>query len=344
MATRMMIHSRPAAGDRPLVRSIAWKVLNGINERCLHIDRRTRFRDLARIRVAERIPASPIINFFSSVDNIGNYLPLLGIRDMLGVDPDAWNIHDKNIDFDFINRHYKAAIIGGAGLLDRGFNAFWDRFARECRVPAIIWGVGLCAPDGDDAAGVDRAIFARARAKIALVNLRDDLTAEYYGVQDASITPCPTIAYTQQLSPPVRQRGIILYASHEELVRRDEKDLIRARLRQCAGDFVFTDNIQRPLDGLEDIVRRRYCRSRLVVTTRLHGAITAYGLGIPYLAIARDAKLRAFQGHYGNGRVIEDTAGLAEALRMPIPVDRRIKYREVRQFGDQAKAWLDSVL
>ena len=307
---------------------IARRVLNAVNSRFLRIDRRTTFRDLARIDPSQRRAASPVINFYSSVHNIGNYLPLLGIHGMLGADPDVWNIHHKGLDFEFVNRNYRAAIIGGAGLLERGFEPFWERFARECRIPAIVWGVGTCAPDRNGSKGVDPSIFARAAPKCALINVRDDLTAEYYGLRDASITPCPTIVYVEhflQASP--KRDGFILYASHEELLDRQEKDLIHERLRSSLGEFRMTDNIQRPLEGLEDIIRNYYCRSRLVITTRLHGAIIAYGLGIPYVAIPRDEKLRAFHRLYGNGRLLEDTTLLREAVEAPIAADRKIQVR-----------------
>ena len=58
-----------------------------------------------------------------------------------------------------------------------------------------------------------------------------------------------------------------------------------------------TDNIQRRLLSLDDIVRGADGKSRLVGSTRLHGAIVAYGLRIPYVAIPRDEKIT--QRFYG---------------------------------------------
>ncbi len=46
-------------------------------------DFRCKFFDLSKIK-KDRRPRSPIIQFYSSVDNIGNYLPVLGIQKMLG--------------------------------------------------------------------------------------------------------------------------------------------------------------------------------------------------------------------------------------------------------------------
>ena len=347
---------RPAAGRPVRVRGRArpagradfdmnqtlWHIASSLNSRFIGHDRRTRFRDLAKIPVTGRSAASRIINFYSSVDNIGNFTPVLGIRQMLGLETDTWNIHDRGLDFDFVNRHYACAIIGGAGLLDTGFLPFWEKFERECRIPAVVWGVGVCAPDSAAEKGVDPAVFRRAAAKCDLINVRDDLTAEYYGLQDPSITPCPTIVYTEPMLRNAPARTRVLYASHEQLVSRSERDALRETLTAALGHVDFTDNIQRPLRGIEDIVAK-YQRSRLVVTTRLHGAIIAYGLGVPYLALARDEKLRAFHRLYGNGRLVETVEDIGRAVKTDVRCDQPVRFEEVKQFGHRVSAWLRSV-
>jgi hypothetical protein len=271
-------------------------------------------------------------------------LPVLGIRRILGDEPDCWSVHDRDLDFDFVNRHYRYVIVGGAGLLDKGFEPFWAKFARECRLPTVIWGVGICAPDRATQKGVDRDVFARAARKCALINFRDDLTADYYTVRQATIAPCPTIAYLEGLDlHKLPAPDGVLYSSHEELVCDDEREQIRCELRRGLGRVNFTDNVQRRLNGLGDIIRRSYQTSRLVITTRLHGAIIAYGLGIPYIALPRDEKLRAFHRLFGNGVAIEDVAGLREALGMRIPRDKPIQYGQVHEFGASVRAWVSSL-
>ena len=191
---------------------------------------------------------------------------------------------------------------------------------------------------------MDRNIVARAATKCALINLRDDFTADYYGIRKATISPCPTIAYLQEFLPSRRSEPTeVLYASHEQLVSDDEKQAIRHELERSVGRVTFTDNIQRRLQGLNDILRFAYGRSRLVVTTRLHGAIIAYGLRIPYIALPRDEKIRAFHRLYGNGVSIENVARLPEALATPIPCDKPVQYEQVHEFGRQVRGWLASV-
>ena len=68
-------------------------------------DHRRKLNDFSNISSdlrAEKV-SSPVMQFYSSNDNIGNYLPVLGIQEMLELPTDTWCIHDRNIDFDGCN-------------------------------------------------------------------------------------------------------------------------------------------------------------------------------------------------------------------------------------------------
>jgi len=255
-------------------------------------------------------------------------------------------MHDRGVDFDFINAHYKGAIIGGAGLLHEGFQPFWEDMAEHLRIPAVIWGVGGCFHDNNDATVVERSVVQRVLQRCDLVNVRDDITAEYYDMRNASITPCPTIAYVAQFQREVDHTRRVLFSSHEELVPRTETAAIKKAIYDAVGKFTCTDNIQTVRSGLDDIIRRYYCKSSVVVTTRLHGAIIAYGLSIPYIAIAWDEKLRAFNRLYGNGMLAESPNSIKRLL-----VDKRYnecmngkpRIDRVDEFARQVSAWMASL-
>ena len=219
-----------------------WRLVNSVNTSFVGYDR-VRFRDLAAIPATERWPASDIINFYLAVHNSANYLPVLGIRKMLNRGTDTWNMHDRSIGFHFVNRHYRCVIIGGAGLLDKGFEPFWCPFSRECRLPAVIGALASA-----------RRMAAPIMASIARFSAQRRRSAR-------SSTSATT--------------------AHGKLVAESEHDVIRRQLKQCVGVVRVTDNIQRRLLSLDDIVRGADGMSRLVVSTRLHGAIIAYKLRIP---------------------------------------------------------------
>jgi polysaccharide pyruvyl transferase WcaK-like protein len=99
--------------------------------------------------------------------------------------------------------------------------------------------------------------------------------------------------------------------------------------------------VQTPEQGLEDIIRNYYCRSELVIATRLHGAITAYGLGIPYLALPGDEKVREFHRLFGGGKLFNNMDELAELLAEKHASVMRPDLTRVLEFGAAAKQALE---
>jgi polysaccharide pyruvyl transferase WcaK-like protein len=110
-------------------------------------------------------------------------------------------------------------------------------------------------------------------------------------------------------------------------------------------DVIFTDNIQTASEGLIDILKY-YLSSKLVVTSRLHGAIISYSLGTPYISIARDKKIRSFVKDYGNGDIIEDIRDLKNH-QLYTNVDRytssSIKIGDVLEFGKRASNYINDI-
>jgi len=319
-------------------------VTSNIKDFLLGYSGRCKFYDHARISPKRRQVHSPIIQFYSSINNIGNFLPVLGISKMLGQTADTWCMHDKEVDFDFVNANYKCAVIGGAGLFHRCFDHFWQKFLHECKIPVIIWGVGTCFPDDEEVRGVDPKVMAEVAKRCDLINVRDELTANYYSLKNVSITACPTIVYLQDFQKSVDKNSkAVLFSSHVELVSDAESEEIQAITSGVAEEYKYTNNLQRRFIPLNGIISESYCQSRVVVTTRLHGAIIAYGLGIPYIMIPRDEKLRAFHNRYGNGISINSASEIEAALKIaPLSITRPIEIEPVLEFGIQARNWMRS--
>lgn len=304
------------------------------------------FRNMQLLAIGDEGARSKVTQFISTNANIGNYMPVKAIQTMLGEVTDVWNIH-RPIDWDFVNSNYKAAVIGGAGLLAKTFNKFWVDCAANCKIPIIVWGVGTCIIDGfeleDTMCDFEavNAVFKRA----LMVNVRDELTANLYGVGMAdaiSITACPTISYLQAFEVKPEPKTLTL-SVHPELIDEQTHDRIQEVCEAAGYTVLLTKNVQTPEEGLEDIIRNYYCRSELVVSTRLHGAITAYGLGIPYLALPGDEKVREFQRLFGGGHLFNDMDALAKLLgethaALPLP-----DLSEIHAFGDRARLALAAI-
>jgi hypothetical protein len=307
-------------------------------------DRRMRFRNMQLLAPGDEGARSRITQFISTVDNIGNYMPVKAIQNMLGEETDVWNIH-RPIDWDFVNSNYNAAVIGGAGLLAKTFNKFWVDCAANCKIPIIVWGVGTCIVDGfeleDTSCDIEpvKSLFERA----LMVNVRDELTADLYGgtIRDQiSITACPTIYYLSDFEVVAEPKTVTL-SVHPDLVNDETHDAIEALCEGKGFTVLRTLNVQTPEQGLEDIIRDYYCRSELVIATRLHGAITAYGLGIPYLAMPGDEKLREFHRLFGGGKLFSNMDELADLLGETHAPLARPDLSAVLEFGGQAKAAID---
>ena len=319
-------------------------------------DKRCKFYDLSQLKKEERVAKTSVLNIYDRDDNIGNFLPVLGMRKMLGFEPDTWDIHDQDIDFDFINNNYQGVIIGGAGLLCPPFKDFWVKYSQYCDLPTVIWGVGsgLAAGIGekinsenqDDETQEYIEAVSKISKKCDLVNVRDKLTADFFKLHNAHIAACPTIVYMQEFQQYINPNSdCVLYSSHhfdsQEEIKKIKKDV-----KSIYQNFHFTENIQHPYLALTEIIKNYYVNSSLVVTTRLHGAIMAYGLGIPYVGITRGEKIRSFCNEYGNGILIEDISQLKSTL-LNTPVSQitmqPIDIKSVLDFGSQVKEWSSSL-
>lgn len=302
-----------------------------------HQDRRVRLRNMQLVQLKtpdEYVARSRVTQFVSTNDNIGNYMPVLAIQQMLGEETDCWNIH-RSVDWDFVNSNYEFAVIGGAGLLHKTFTQFWKEFDEHCKIPYVIWGVGICDIDGQAkpsycAPDVATPVFAKALA----VNVRDKKTAELYkgNRTDINISECPTVLYLKDFQANQNPAKVTL-ATHHGLVSDSDHDLAKRTLEAASLEVILTDNVQTPEVGLIELIESAYTESGLVVTSRLHGAITAYALGIPYIAIAGDEKLREFARLFGGGQSIDSVLHLEHALER---VDRNVSrpdLKHIEAFG-----------
>jgi hypothetical protein len=325
-------------------RAASTRIRRALAARWPQMDRRCRFHDLSKVQASARIARSPILQFYSSADNIGNYLPVLGIQQLLKLRTDTWCVYDPEPDFDFINSAYRGIIIGGAGLLCGGFDRFWSMLGSRCTLPMIVWGVGSCFPDNKSSVPVPSSVAGTIFSRCDLIDVRDDLTAEYYNLRSAHVGPCPSVAYLQDYAHRRDPTGVVLFSTHPGLTTSREADEIEAALGRAGRRYKKTDNCQSVHCGLVDIIERQYCRADIVVTTRLHGAIIAYALGIPYATLARDQKVRAFQRLYGNGIDVKSANELTGALLdTATKKTGDVRLDLVNGFAAQANAWLASL-
>lgn len=227
--------------------------------------------------------------------------------------------------------------------MHKSFEPFWQQVSEKCKLPMTIWGVGICVPDRQENPGVTKSVVADVGKRCDLVNVRDELTARWYEMDDIHISPCPTIVY---LDDGFARGHVgddkVLFSMHRPLISGREADRIERVARTLPGKVDITNNRQSIYRSVDDVVEEKYAGSRAVVTTRLHGAIIAYGLRIPYVAIPRDEKIRSFHARYGNGITVEKIDKIQSALEH-CSVEKEIDLTAVYSFGEDARQWYESL-
>jgi len=282
----------------------------------------TKLNDVSK---GARVVKSKTLQFYSANRNIGNYLPVLAIHQMLDQELDTWNIHKSPVDWDFVHKNYTAVIVGGAGLLHSVFEKFWVDLEKNCKLPIIIWGIGVCLPDNDQVKGVPKQVVQSVFSKAKFANIRDELTRDFYELDPGiSITACPTlvhIANNFKVEAKKVSGNKVLHSSHVDLEPTSTTPQIKRIIEE-----------KYPLKKILNM----YQESDYVITTRLHGAIIAYAFKRPYIAISFDPKVAAFNKLYGGGVCITSINELKAALsndsfKAPSEYEKEIK--RVKNFG-----------
>jgi polysaccharide pyruvyl transferase WcaK-like protein len=295
-----------------------------------------RFNDISK---GEPVAKSRFLQFYSANRNIGNFLPVLAIHQMLDQPLDLWNIHKTPIDWAFVHKNYMQVIVGGAGLLHSVFEKFWLELDKNCKLPITIWGVGVCLPNNDQVKGVSKPVVQSVFAKAKLANVRDELTRDFYQLDPRlSITACPTLFYianTFKVIDKEKNEKKILHSSHVDLEPTSTTPQIKKIIETAGFKYYLTENIETKKQPLKKILKM-YQDCDYVVTTRLHGAIIAYAFKRPYIAISLDPKMTAFHKLYGGGVCITDINQLPAALARKKFKDKSNYDQEldrVREFG-----------
>jgi len=281
-----------------------------------------------------------IINFISEYNNIGNYTPVWGINKML-----ENYVIEKVIDarkFKKINiEDYNVTIVGGAGLFHRCFEEFWKWLSTK-KIPIILWGIGTCVIHEntpyfnlikDKTSYTNPNIIEKVKKNIVLANVRDFLTNDFYNLK-ANISFCPTAIYFEDRKH-TKLGNNILYVDNKELIYDEERKFILSYCNDCTDNF-FDEDYNK--------VIQKYIDAKIVVTTKLHGAIIANSLGRPYIAYSKDQKIKEFYEVYKGGLYLESLSNLPEKIKQlnDDSVKININYEKIYLFANKVKSYLNN--
>lgn len=207
-------------------------------------------------------------------------------------------------------------IVGGGGLLIQYFMPFWKWLARfrtgKCRY--ILWGLGVCENDRlKKLTDTDMEIFQTIFKYSIVTSVRDKLTHNLFN-ELGSIAKAGCPAHVMITKLEINNESIdshLLYVDHSDLTTKEELDHISSVLNLYGMNIgiqktLFCNNLCHPKQPVSQYLKTYYENAKIIVTTRLHGAIIGLSLGKPVVAISKDTKLNSYFSDFGLDSYITD--------------------------------------
>jgi hypothetical protein len=250
--------------------------------------------------------AQPTCYIFADATNVGDRTSALGVQALVGrpgmelfAARAGLETCFQTLDWLQRNRPMAKIYIGGGGLLQECFVPFWQRLL-ETKLRFVLFGVGANQIAGERGLP-PQDLMRRIATRAVAVHVRDSWSKgllEFGQDREVTVGVCPAVNYlaSKYRSVSTAAKTHLLHVVHPVDIRLagGDPDVIRGRVRSCAAllGLVYdeTDHIRQGLDGL----CARYLRARAVVSSRLHGCIFSYALGVPFLPIITDRKSDAF--------------------------------------------------
>lgn len=246
------------------------------------------------------------IYIYANKRNVGDYISHCGVKKIVGLDGPA--LFCTPIYFKRFKKHMASfnqahpntpIIIGGGGLLQSVFTPFWD-YIVSAPNPYCLVGLGINKMPGRKE--MAPALLQTVIDKAAFVTVRDTYSAnrlfEKPFLETQCLSICPSINYFHQtyFQEHPENNNYLLHVVHPSDLRLAgaDKNAITQNLQKIAKYLGLSykehsnmnSNHKEGLASIHD--------ARLVVSSRLHGCIMSYGMGIPFLALYCDDKTASF--------------------------------------------------
>jgi len=257
--------------------------------------------------------------------NIGNELCVRGARAGLHgaqVVPVGMARRDGPLPW-HVDTSNAGAVVVVAGVLHRNFDNVWKWVAEE-GLPVVLWGVGACW-ERCNGTHLPRATFDKVRPFVHFAAWRDQLSQRVYD-GGGEIALGPEWWYIRDyMRLNYKGGGGALFVNHKNAPFRIEDDDPRGRSMLN----------EHPKGTSPDPLLREYLTADRVVSSRLHGAMIAAALEVPFAVVPWDLKTVEFVRQWGAGTYVwtkeEALAfGLTERELPVAPVYTRNVTRDVR--------------
>jgi|GEM_PF-2472659 len=252
-----------------------------------------------------RFSKSRLIYIYADRSNVGDYISSFGIQKLM---------NEKGIELfcspkghaELKNTLMKAkrsgnkyfAIVGGGGLLQSVFDPFWE-LLLESEIPFAVFGIGINKMSGREM--TKNFLMEKIARHSGFIVVRDDMTkselARYCdGVINVGICPSANYLYPNYWQANAVNNKILLHAVHYDDIRiiGGECRKISENLKKTAAKLGLIYKEQNNINSNYKHVLNDFYQSRIVVSSRLHGCIISYCMGIPFIALQCDNKIDAF--------------------------------------------------
>jgi polysaccharide pyruvyl transferase WcaK-like protein len=247
-----------------------------------------------------------IVYVYANKRNVGDYISHRGVKKIINIDgPSLFCTPIYKKRFESHLRKLKnrnpniKLVIGGGGLLQSVFKDFWE-YIIASELDYCIYGIGINKMQGrlqlhDSLLKqiIKGAFYSVVRDNVSYLSLFQNAPSE---IQKLSI--CPSVNFFHQeywqLSP--QRNNLLLHVVHPSDLRLANANhaTISKNLKEIAQELGLeykettnmSSNYKRSLKYINI--------SNVVVSSRLHGCIMAYGMGIPFIALYCDYKTESF--------------------------------------------------
>lgn len=252
-----------------------------------------------------------VVFIYANKRNVGDYISFLGIKHLVkeeGVELFCSPMWSKQLTsaLNIIKQRNPncLVVIGGGGLIQPVFQPFWDNIMAS-GLPYVCFGIGINKMPGRPEMEAD--YINKLIENSALCGVRDEYTQstiKRLTGKDVYMGICPSVNYVNEhyWNDAINPRGELLHMYHPSDVRLAGADLdkIKASLKIAAKNLGLEYGEHTNMSADHAGMLSRVSKARFVVSSRLHGCIMSHAMGVPYLPLYCDEKIKSFnQSHTG---------------------------------------------
>ena len=248
-----------------------------------------------------------IYHIYANRSNVGDWVSAKGIQKLLHPLPITELLCDTPFVEETIDVLSKAAendlvVIGGGGLFMNYFEPFWRAFASVAdKIPFVIWGAGCCDLKNETTLP-SSLLMEKIVKKSRLCIVRDAVTRNF--LSNCNLPEpiaCPAVNYIE----PFAQHGNgVLHVNNYTTAGAAAYESMRSAAEEFAEAngimFRETNNrIERDSEKAMAHVLLHYEKSKIVLSSALHGCIIGVAMGLKVLAVSGDRKIEGFMNAVG---------------------------------------------